>query len=162
MVPARVNCEKPLSHLFLNLVLPPVKEDFVMTAAKILDLCLAHWFSFRKVFAFQSERSERFQNAESTHSRLKAIASKRVEKVVVPAVKELDLLPPAAVNTSNLPHLHEFREVLGVEPVVAMTANREKPLSYISQYRLAVYVSGLSEQQKAAVYKDLTDSAQCA
>jgi hypothetical protein len=43
-----------------------------------------------------------------------------------------------------------------------MTADREKPLSHISQYRLAVYVSGLSEQEKALVYEDLSGSAQCA
>jgi hypothetical protein len=132
-----------------------------MNVGKLWDIFLCYWFSFGKVFALQSERSERIENAEITHTRLRAISNKRVEKVVVP-IAVLTSLPISTVENSGLPELHEFRKVLGVDPVVPMTANREKPLSHISQYRLAAYVSGLTEGQKALVYEDLAGSVECA
>jgi hypothetical protein len=133
-----------------------------MNTFNLCDLFLIGWFSFKRVFALQSERGDRFECAKITHNRLKAIVGKRFVPVLFESIPEGTTLQCSGRKNNGMPHLHEFREVLGVDPIVPMTADREKPLSHISQYRLAVYVSGLSERQKALVYEDLADSAQCA
>lgn len=133
-----------------------------MNACNFGDLFLIGWFSLKRLFALHGERGDRFESAKITQNRLKTIKSKRSLPVVLESIPEGTTLQCSGRKNNGMPHLHEFREVLGVDPVVAMTADREKPLSHISQYRLAVYVSGLSEQQKAVAYRDLTDSAQYA
>jgi len=133
-----------------------------MNASNVCDWFLIGWFSLKRVFALQSERGDRFESAKITHTRLKAITSKKFVPVVFESIPEGTSLQNSGVKNNGIPHLHEFKEVLGVDPIVPMTTDREKPLSHISQYRLAVYVSGLSERQKALVYEDLTSSAQCA
>lgn len=133
-----------------------------MNACNVCDWFLIGWFSVKRVFALQSERGDRFESAKITHTRLKAITSKKFVPVVFESIPEGTSLRNSGVNNNGIPHLHEFKEVLGVDPILPMTTDREKPLSHISQYRLAVYVSGLSERQKALVYEDLTSSAQCA
>lgn len=133
-----------------------------MNACNVCDWFLIGWFSVKRVFALQSERGDRFESAKITHTRLKAITSKKFVPVVFESIPEGTTLQNSGVKNNGIPHLHEFKEVLGVDPIVPMTTDREKPLSHISQYRLAVYVSGLSERQKALVYEDLTSSAQCA
>lgn len=133
-----------------------------MNACNVCDLFLIGWFSVKRIFALQSERGDRFESAKITHTRLKAIISKKFAPAMFESIPEGTSLQNSGVKNNGIPHLHEFKEVLGVDPIIPMTADREKPLSHISQYRLAVYVSGLSERQKALVYEDLTDSAQCA
>ena len=133
-----------------------------MNTFNVCDLFLIGWFSVKRIFALQSERGDRFESAAITHTRLKTITSKKFVPVVFESIPEGTTLQNSGVNNNGMPHLHEFREVLGVDPVVPMTADREKPLSHISQYRLAVYVSGLTEQERALVYEDLITSAQCA
>jgi len=133
-----------------------------MNTFNVCDLFLIGWFSVKRIFALQSERGDRFESAAITHTRLKTITSKKFVPVVFESIPEGTTLQNSGVNNNGMPHLHEFREVLGVDPVVPMTADREKPLSHISQYRLAVYVSGLTEQERALVYEDLIASAQCA
>ncbi|MBA4076977.1 MAG: hypothetical protein C0508_18190 [Cyanobacteria bacterium PR.023] len=133
-----------------------------MNTLNVCDLFLIGWFSVKRIFALQSERGDRFESAAITHTRLKTITSKKFVPVVFESIPEGTTLQNSGVNNNGMPHLHEFREVLGVDPVVPMTADREKPLSHISQYRLAVYVSGLTEQERALVYEGLTASAQCA
>lgn len=132
-----------------------------MKLTKVSDFFLVHWHSILGVIEAVGERADRRQSARVTGNRIKALTRGAYEHVV----STFDYLPteeflpsgehylgesePAMVT---VPALHRFREVLGVDPVVPLRANSEKPLSHISQYRLAAYVAGLPVQQRAAVY----------
>jgi hypothetical protein len=142
-----------------------------MKLTKISDFFLVQWHTLIAELSGESERDYRRQSARWTDNRLKALKRRSCEEAMA-HFDELpveDFLPSGEFylgendpGTANVPALHQFRAVLGVDPVVPMTADREKPLSHISQYRLAVYVSGLTEQEKAIVYEDLAGSVQCA
>jgi hypothetical protein len=142
-----------------------------MKLTKISDFLLVQWHTLIAELSGESERDYRRQSARWTENRLKALTRKSCEegRAHFDELPIEDFLPSGEFylgendpGIATVPALHQFRAVLGVDPVVPMTADREKPLSHISQYRLAVYVSGLSEQEKALVYEDLSGSAQCA
>jgi hypothetical protein len=132
-----------------------------MKLTKLSDFFLVHWYSVLGVISAEGERADRRNSARLTGNRIKALTRGAYENIVstfddLPAE---DFLPageyylgesdPALVS---VPALHRFREVLGVDPVVPVNTSSEKPLSHISQYRLAAYVAGLPVQQRAAVY----------
>lgn len=131
-----------------------------MKLAKVSDFFLVYWHSLIGVIEAAGERAERRRSARVTGNRIKALTRGAYEHVV----STFDYLPteeflPAGEHylgesetaLAAVPALHRFREVLGVDPVVPVRANSEKPLSHISQYRLAAYVAGLPVQQRAAV-----------
>lgn len=132
-----------------------------MKLTKVSDFFLVHLHSILGVIEAAGERVDRRQSARVTGNRIKALTRGAYEHVV----STFDYLPteeflPAGEHylgeseraMVTVPALHRFREVLGVDPVVPVNANSEKPLSHISQYRLAAYVAGLPVQQRVAVY----------
>lgn len=132
-----------------------------MKLTKACDFFLVYWHSLLSIASALAERAERHQGARVTGNRIKALTRGAYENVVytfddLPAE---DFLPAGEyyLGESNsalasVPPLHRFREVLGVDPVVPFRVNCEKPLSHISQYRLAAYVAGLPPQQQVAAY----------
>jgi hypothetical protein len=132
-----------------------------MKLTKTCDLLLVHWHSLLSIAAAFAARAERNKCARVTGNRIKALTRGAYENVVYTFddLPTEDFLPAGEyyLGESNsafasVPPLHRFREVLGVDPVVPFRVNCEKPLSHISQYRLAAYVAGLPLQQQAAVY----------
>lgn len=49
---------------------------------------------------------------------------------------------------TNLPKPHEYKEVLGVEPLSFTTDKSAKPISHLSHYKLSAYIATLSETQQ--------------
>jgi len=132
-----------------------------MKLTKVSDFFLVHWHSLLGVIEAAGERADRRQSARVTGNRIKALTRGAYEHVVstfdyLPAEEFLPTgehyLGESETALVAVPALHRFRDVLGVDPVVPVRANSEKPLSHISQYRLAAYVAGLPVQQRAAVY----------
>ena len=65
--------------------------------------------------------------------------------------------PQITLEVQNyLPKPHEYKEVLGVEPLSFAVDKSAKPISHLSHYKLSAYVATLTETQqmkaKQAVY----------
>lgn len=112
-----------------------------MNYGKIRDLWLCLWHCLLKAATFENQEL-RYESARITETRLKSL--RRQYQQPAPLVKE--------EQEGALPQVHQFQEVLGVSLPEALENQSE--ISHISQYRLAVYLSSLSEMQRAREMND--------
>lgn len=130
-----------------------------MNYTKIRDLLLSLWYCLLKMLTVENDGQTRCESARVTYNRLKVLEKKKQ----MPQVLEFAQEGPQAsdeVDENRVPQCHEFKEVLGVEPVIAVCEGEEAPISHISQYRLAVYVASLSETQRVRAVNAMNE--QCA
>lgn len=112
-----------------------------MNYGKIRDLWLCLWHCLLKALTFENQEL-RYESARITETRLKALERRQYQQR--PVVKEEE--------EGALPQLHQFQEVLGV--TLPESVENQGEISHISQYRLAVYLSSLSEMQRAREMND--------
>jgi hypothetical protein len=129
-----------------------------MNQTRIRDLLLSLWYCLLKLLTFENDDQTRCESARLTHNRLKAIDKMNHAPQVLEALTSGQA--PDEICANRVPLCHEFKEVLGVEPVIAVHEGEQAPISHISQYRLAVYVASLSETQRVRAQEAINE--QCA
>lgn len=130
-----------------------------MNQTRIRDLLLSLWYCLLKLLTFENDDQTRCESARLTHNRLKVL--ERMNHM--PQALEFAQGGSQAsdeIDENRVPLCHEFKEVLGVEPVIAVHEGEQAPISHISHYRLAVYVASLSETQRVKAVDAMNE--QCA
>lgn len=130
-----------------------------MNQTRIRDLLLSLWYCLLKMLTFENDGQTRCESARVTHNRLKVLEKMNQMTHVLEFAQE-GAQASGKVDENRVPLCHEFKEVLGVEPVIAVHQGEQVPISHISQYRLAAYVASLSETQRAKAVDAMNE--QCA
>lgn len=118
-----------------------------MNYAKIIELIKALWHCFIKMWSIEDPQ-ERISSAKVTNNRLKVLQNKKYMPQVLEFLPE-DSKIGESIEENRVPLYHEFKEVLGVEPIIPLSEDGRSSVSHISQYRLAVYVASLSDWQNS-------------
>lgn len=94
--------------------------------------------------------NDRIAQARLTTTKLKAVTGQypKLEAPVVVA-KNVDDSDERKI-TGELPAFSEFKDVLGIDPVVPQTATGTHRISHVSQYRLTAFVANLPESARKA------------
>lgn len=117
-------------------------------ARSLKDILKGLWMTMLK----QSDESinDRINQARLTTTKLKA-ATGQYPKLELPilAPKNIDESDERKI-TGELPAFSDFKEVLGIDPVVPQTATGTHRVSHVSQYRLTAFVANLPENARKA------------
>ncbi|MBS2006903.1 MAG: hypothetical protein JST01_07680 [Cyanobacteria bacterium SZAS TMP-1] len=125
------------------------------------EMVLIGWHCFIKQFALREDKTQRCEAARITHSRLKTVMERKPN--LFPVASNNSLMATLTEDADGrIPYPHEFKEVLGVDPIEHGITNEGTALSHISQYRLAVYVASVIEQEDSIDMNPPVDATMCA
>jgi hypothetical protein len=111
------------------------------------------------MLTIENDDQTRCESARVTYNRLKVL-ERMNHMPQVPEFAQEGAQGSEEADENRVPLCHEFKDVLGVEPVIAVHDGEQAPISHISQYRLAVYVASLSETQRVKAVDAMNE--QCA
>ncbi len=117
-------------------------------ARSLKDILKGLWMTMLK--QGDDSISDRINQARLTTTKLRAVTGQHPKlELPVAVAKNVDDNDERKI-TGELPAFSEFKEVLGIDPVVPQTATGTHRISHVSQYRLTAFFANLPENARKA------------